>query len=143
MKFFLTWQGMALASAFFAALTAIFGKIGVTGLNADLATFLRTIVILVVVAILVTARSAWQLPTTASSSAIICLILSGIATGASWVCYYRALQLGPASSVAPAEKISVALTILLAFLFLREPITAKVVVGGLLVVAGVIVIAWR
>ena len=141
MKFLMTWQGMALCSAFFAALTAIFGKIGVTGLNSDLATFLRTIVILVVVAVLVTARSEWHLPNIVPTKSIIFLVLSGVATGASWVCYYRALQLGPASSVAPAEKISVALTMLLAFVVLGEVMTWKSVIGGALVVAGVVVIA--
>jgi transporter family protein len=143
MRLFATWQGMALCSAFFAALTAIFGKVGVSGLNSDLATFIRTLVIVPVVALLVTARGEWQMPASASGKAITCLVLSAIATGFSWVCYYRALQLGPASSVAPVEKLSVALTMVLAFAVLGEPVTAKALLGGALVVAGVIVISLR
>lgn len=143
MRWLATWQGMAICSAFFAALTAIFGKVAVNGLNADLATFLRTIVILIVLAILVTARSAWQLPQQAATWPIVCLVISGIATGLSWLCYYRALQLGPASQVAPVEKLSVALTMILAVLFLGEPLSLRLAIGGCLVVAGVLVIAWR
>lgn len=139
------WRFFALASAFFAALTAIFGKIGVTTgtdpINSNLATFLRTIVILAVSALLVSVRQEWKWPADTSRRAIVFLILSGLATGASWLCYYRALQLGPASKVAPLDKLSVALVIVLAIVFLGEELSLKTAIGGLLVVAGSVVLA--
>ncbi len=98
------WRAFAIASAFFAALTAIFGKIGVSEINSDLATFLRTIVILVVTALLIWARNEWQRPDSLSPKGVVFLILSGVATGLSWLCYYRALQTGPASRVAPPRQ---------------------------------------
>ncbi len=137
----LNWRLFALGSAFFAALTAIFGKVGVSELNSNLASFFRTIVILAVTAAIVTLRGEWQRPESISHKAILFLILSGIATGASWLCYYRALQMAPASRVAPIDKLSVALVIVLAALFLGEKLTLQTVLGGLLVVAGAIVLA--
>src|ERR1700731_4277952 len=95
------WRVFALGSAFFAALTAIFGKVGVSEINSDLATFLRTLVILVLAALIIFARHEWQRPDTLSAKGVIFLVLSGIATGLSWLCYYRALQTGAASRFAP------------------------------------------
>lgn len=135
------WQLFALASAFFAALTAIFGKIGVSEMNSNLATFIRTVVILAVTAGIVSLRGEWQKPETLSTRSVLFLVLSGIATGLSWLCYYRALQLGPASKVAPIDKLSVVMVMILAFVILREPAGFKVVLGGLLIAAGSLLIA--
>jgi transporter family protein len=136
-----SWQLFALGSAFFAALTAILGKIGVSEINSNLATLIRTVVILAVTALLVTAREEWEPFNKLSGKGVLFLCLSGIATGLSWLCYYRALQSGPASMVAPIDKLSVALVIVLGVLVLGEPLSWKVVVGGTLVVTGVIVLA--
>jgi bacterial/archaeal transporter family protein len=137
----LDWRALALASAFFAALTAIFGKVGVSEMNSDLATFLRTLVILLVTALLIWSRDEWQRPGNLSLKGISFLILSGIATGLSWLCYYRALQMGPASRVAPIDKLSVVLVVLFAMLFLGERLTWKVGLGGVLITAGAILMA--
>jgi transporter family protein len=141
MKVPVSWQAYAFASAVFAAATAIFGKIGVSRLNADLATFLRTIVILVVTALIISMRREWQRPETMPWPAVTALVLSGIATGLSWLCYYRALQLGRASQVAPIDKLSVVLVLLFAWLALGEPLTWKVLTGTACITAGVIIIA--
>ena len=130
------WVWFALGSALFAALTAIFGKLGVVGLNSNLATFIRTIVILGVIAAILTLRGEWRSTEQVSLRSWCFLILSGVATGLSWLCYYRALQLGPVSRVAPLDKLSVALTIVLSVLVLGETLTWPVAVGGLLIVAG-------
>ena len=135
------WQTFALGSAFFAALTAIFGKVGVSEINSNLATFIRTIVILIVTALLISGRHEWQKPDTISAKSITFLILSGVATGFSWLCYYRALQLGPASRVAPVDKLSVLLVIVFGLLFLGERLTWKVGIGGLLVAIGAALMA--
>ena len=109
-------------------------------MNSNLATFLRTIVILGVTAAIVTLRGEWQRPAALSASGVTFLVLSAIATGLSWLCYYRALQLGPVSMVAPVDKLSVALAILLGLLFLGETLTWQVAVGGTLIVIGSLVI---
>ena len=137
----LDWRAFALASAFFAALTAIFGKVGVSEMNSDLATFLRTLVILLVTALLIWSRDEWQRPGNLSLKGVSFLILSGIATGLSWLCYYRALQMGPASRVAPIDKLSVVLVVLFAMLFLGERLTWKVGLGSVLISAGAILMA--
>jgi bacterial/archaeal transporter family protein len=137
----LDWRAFALASAFFAALTAIFGKVGVSDMNSDLATFLRTLVILLVTALLIWSRDEWQRPGNLSLKGVSFLILSGIATGLSWLCYYRALQMGPASRVAPIDKLSVVLVVLFAMLFLGERLTWKVGLGSVLITAGAILMA--
>jgi transporter family protein len=137
----LDWRAFALASAFFAALTAIFGKVGVSEMNSDLATFLRTLVILLVTALLIWSRDEWQRPGNLSLKGVSFLILSGIATGLSWLCYYRALQMGPASRVAPIDKLSVVLVVLFAMLFLGERLTWKVGLGSVLITAGAILMA--
>lgn len=134
------WLIYALASAFFASLTAIFGKIGVSHINSNLATFIRTIIILLVSALIITARSEWHKISFKSNWDLIFLILSGIATGFSWLCYYRALQLGPASKVAPIDKLSVAITIFLSFLVLNEQISWSSILGGALIIAGSLII---
>jgi bacterial/archaeal transporter family protein len=135
------WRFFALASAFFAALTAIFAKVGVSDINSDLATFYRTIVILAVSALLVSARHEWQTPATLSYKGLSYLLLSGIATGLSWLCYFRALQMAPASRVAPIDKFSVVLVVLFAVLILGEHLTWKVGIGSLLIAGGVILTA--
>lgn len=134
------WIYYALASAFFAALTAIFGKLGVANLNSDLATFIRTIVILLMCALIVSMRDEWQYPSAIGGKNWLFLILSGIATGASWLCYYRALQLGPVSKVAPVDKLSVAIAIVLAVVVLGEKLTWTAALGAALIVAGSIVL---
>ncbi|WNL45901.1 EamA family transporter [Dyella sp. BiH032] len=136
-----SWLLFALGSAFFAALTALFGKIGVAGINSNLATFIRTIVILLVTAGILSLRGEWARPANLSSQAWLFLVLSGIATGLSWLCYYRALQLGPLSKVAPIDKLSVAMVILLGIAVLGERPAWPTLVGGALILAGAIVIA--
>jgi bacterial/archaeal transporter family protein len=137
----LDWKVFALLSAFFAALTAIFGKLGVADINSNLATFLRTMVILAVSALLVSARGEWQNPARLSAKGCLFLILSGLATGFSWLCYYRALQTGPASRVAPIDKLSVVIVVIFATTILGERLTWKVGLGAALVSAGAILIA--
>jgi len=141
MKLLQGWQAFAFGSALFAALTAIFGKLGVAEINSNLATFIRTIVILAVTALIVSVRGEWQSPKSVSLYSATFLVLSGIATGLSWLCYYRALQLGPVSLVAPVDKLSVALAVIMGVLFLGEPLTWQVAIGGLLIVAGSLTIA--
>lgn len=135
------WRVLALGSAFFAALTAIFGKVGVSEMNSDLATFFRTLVILLITALLISARHEWQQPDHLSIKGIVFLILSGVATGLSWLCYYRALQLGPASRVAPIDKLSVVFVVLIAISFLGERLTWKVGLGAALVALGAALMA--
>ncbi len=135
------WRMFALGSAFFAALTAIFGRAGVAEMNSDLATFLRTLVVLAITAVLIGARHEWQRPEGLSAKGVLFLVLSGAATGLSWLCYYRALQLGPASRVAPIDKLSVVFVILFAVAFLGERLTWKVGVGGVLITAGAVLMA--
>jgi bacterial/archaeal transporter family protein len=135
------WRVFALGSAFFAALTAIFGKVGVSEINSDLATFYRTLVILGVSALLVSVRQEWQAPGTLSLKGLLLLVLSGIATGLSWLCYFRALQMAPASRVAPLDKFSVVLVVIFAVLLLGERLTWKVGIGSMLIAGGVILTA--
>jgi len=133
-----TWQFFAFGSAFFAALTTIFGKVGVMEINSNLATFFRTIVVLAMSAVLITTRSEWIKPENLSIKSIIFLTLSGIATGCSWLCYYRALQLGPASKVAPVDKLSVVFVIIISLLFLNETLTWKIFLGTIFIGTGAI-----
>ena len=135
------WVLFALASASFAALTAIFGKLGVNEINSNLATLIRTVVILVMVAGIVAFRNEWQALDKVSPFGLSMLILSAIATGLSWLCYYRALQLGPASHVAPLDKLSVLFVIILSVLFLGESLTWKTLFGGLLIGLGAVLLA--
>lgn len=130
------WRFYAIGSAVFAALTAILGKIGVASINSNLATFIRTIVILLFTAAILSFRGEWGTHVGVSRRSLLFLVLSGVATGASWLCYYRALQLGPASKVAPVDKLSVAIAIVLAIVILHEPAEWKTLLGGGLIVAG-------
>ena len=142
MKIFLaSWQFWALLSAGFAALTAIFGKIGVEHIDSNFATLIRTCVILVVaVSIVAALRSAQPLSSVAPRTWLF-LILSGVATGASWLCYYRALQLGPAARVAPIDKLSVVLVAVLGAVLLGETLSLKGWLGVALIAAGAMLIA--
>lgn len=135
------WLVYALGSAIFAALTALLGKMGVENVSSNLATFIRTIVILFVSAAMVSMNSEWQRVDKLPSRTIIFLVLSGIATGFSWLCYYRALQLGHVAQVASVDKLSVAFAIILAAIFLGESLTWQTAIGALLIVSGSIVIA--
>ena len=141
MKAIPAWLLFSLGSAFFAGLTAILGKLGVAGLNSNLATLIRTIVILIVTAALVSVRKEWAWPENAALKPIVFLVFSGVATGLSWLCYYRALQLANASMVAPIDKLSVAFAILLGVTVLGEPLTWQLALGGALIIAGALVIA--
>jgi transporter family protein len=133
------WELYALGSAFFAGLTAILGKLGVVGINSNLATFIRTLVIIAVTAAILSLRGEWRRPESIPANTWLFLTLSGIATGLSWLCYYRALQLGPVTKVAPIDKLSVAFAILLGVLFLGEHLTWQLAVGGSLIVLGSLV----
>jgi transporter family protein len=137
----LGWQLFALGSAFFAGLTAILAKIGVEDINSNLATLIRTVVILAMTTLIVTWNRQWEPIEKLSGKSVLFLCLSGLATGLSWLCYYRALQTGPASLVAPIDKLSVAFVMVLAFVFLHEPVTWQALLGGGLVVAGALVLA--
>jgi transporter family protein len=137
----MNWFTWALLSAFFAGLTAVLAKVGVQDINSNLATAIRTVVILVF-AWAVALLSKTQSFSTISRRTWIFLILSGIATGLSWLCYFRALQLGQASRVAPVDKLSVLVAIALAAIFLREQVTWHHWVGGLLICAGAVVLAY-
>jgi transporter family protein len=137
----LPWQVWALLAAAFAALTAIFGKVGVEAVNSDFATLIRTAVILAITAGIVAATGAWQPLASVSGKSWIFLALSGMATGASWICYYRALKLGPAAQVAPIDKLSIVLVAVFAVLFLGERLTARNWLGVALVAAGALLVA--
>jgi transporter family protein len=144
MKIFLaSWQFWALLSAGFAALTAIFGKIGVENIDSNFATLIRTCVILMVaVLFVVTLRSAQPLSSIAPRTWLF-LVLSGLATGASWLCYYRALQLGPAARVAPVDKLSVVLVALLGVALLGENLAPKSWLGIALIAGGAMLVAFE
>ena len=126
----------ALLSALFASLTAIFAKLGITNVNSNLATAIRTIIILVVAWGIVLVRGEAKGLATLSRQNIIFLVVSGIATGLSWIFYFKALQIGKVSQVAPVDKLSVALTVILSVLFLGEALTIKTAIGALLIIAG-------
>ena len=134
------WWIYALLSALFAALTAIFAKIGIKGVNTDLATAIRTIVILIIAWGIAFFRGGVATIHTLTRQNIIFLCLSGIATGLSWIFYFKALQLGEVSQVAPVDKLSVALAIILSVVFLGEALTPKMVIGALLIIAGTFVL---
>lgn len=133
------WKYYALLSAFFASLTAIFAKIGVKHINSDLATAIRTVVILLITWGIVLCGNHQAEVKGITSHTWLFLILSGVATGLSWLFYFKALQLGNVSRVAPIDKLSVVITICLSFLFLNEKFSMRVVVGALLITAGSIV----
>ena len=137
------WLHWALLSAVFAALTAIFAKIGIQGVDSDLATLFRTAVILVVLGGFVAVAGKWSDPRQLPGRSWVFLVLSGLATGASWVCYFRALQAGPASQVAPVDKLSLLLVAVFAFAFLGERPSAREWVGIAMVGAGVLVLSLK
>ena len=137
----LPWQAWAILSAIFAALTAIFAKVGVENVNSDLATFIRTIVVVCVLGLIVYATRQFQDPTEISGRTYLFLLLSGLGTGASWLCYFRALKLGNAAQVAPIDKLSVVLVALFGVTFLGETLTALNWLGVAFVAAGAILVA--
>ena len=134
------WWIYALFSAFFAALTAIFAKVGIKGVDTDLATAIRTVVILILAWGIAFFRGGATTIHTLTKQNIIFLCLSGVATGLSWICYFKALQLGKVSQVAPVDKLSVAIAIILAFVFLGEPLTIKTIIGAALIIGGSLVL---
>lgn len=133
------WWIYALLSALFASLTAIFAKIGISNVNANLATAIRTIIILLVAWGIVLVKGEAKGIGTLSKHNLIFLVISGIATGLSWIFYFKALQMGKVSQVAPVDKLSVALTIILSVVFLGEALTIKTAIGALLIIAGTVV----
>ena len=135
------WLLFALGSAIFGGATAVLAKVGVEGMDSNLATFYRTVVVLAFIGLVVTARGDWSQLASTSTRAWVFLALSGLATAMSWLCYYRALQLAPASRVAPVDKLSVVVAIGLGVLLLGEPISGKFLVGAGLIVGGVLMIA--
>ncbi len=133
------WFIFALLSAIFAALTSILAKIGIDGVNSNLATAIRTMVVVVMAWGMVFLTNTQGGISEISRKSWIFLILSGLATGASWLCYYRALQIGDASKVVPIDKLSVVITLLLAFIFLHEEFTTKSLIGCVLIGAGTLI----
>jgi transporter family protein len=136
----MNWKLFAFGSALFAGLTAILAKIGVEKIPSNLATFIRTVVIILFLGALISWRKEWESPWQLPTRSLIFLVLSGLATGFSWICYYRALQLGPASLVAPIDKLSLLVAILLAVLFLHERLSMVQWAGALFMVAGVLMV---
>ena len=136
------WIVFALLSAVFAALTSIFAKIGIDGVNSNLATAVRTVVVVVMSWLIVFISNNQSGLAQISKKSWVFLILSGIATGASWLCYYRALQLGKATEVAAVDKLSIVFTLILAFIFLQDTFTVKSLIGCGLIVTGTILMVW-
>lgn len=133
------WMFFAILSAVFAALTSILAKVGIDGVNSNLATAIRTIVVVAMAWVMVFLTNSQNGITEISRKSWMFLILSGLATGASWLCYYRALQLGEASKVVPIDKLSTVLTLVLAFVFLHEKFTFKSLVGCILITLGTLI----
>jgi len=133
------WLVFALLSAVFAALTSILAKVGIEGVNSNLATAIRTIVVLGMAWLMVFITNTQNGISQISRKSWLFLILSGLATGASWLCYYRALQIGEASKVVPVDKLSVVITLVFAFIFLHEQFTVKSAVGAVLITAGTLI----
>jgi transporter family protein len=138
----LSWVFWALLSAGFAALTAIFAKIGIENVNSDFATFIRTMVILLVAGLIAYASGSWQQPSSVPAKTWLFLVLSGAATGASWICYFRALKLGDAGRVAPVDKLSVVVSVF-AVLFLGERLALPNWLGVILIACGAVLVAYR
>jgi len=137
------WQFWALGAAVFAALTAVFAKIGVEDVNSDFATFVRTVVILFALAGLLLATGQWQSLGGVSRRTYLFLVLSGLATGASWLCYFRALKMGDVARVAPIDKLSVVLVALFGAVFLGEKLAAVNWLGVAMIAAGAVLVAYR
>ncbi len=140
---FSSWQAWALLSAAFAALTAIFAKIGIENVNSDFATFIRTIVILLAIGLMLLLTGNWQAPASVSGKSWLFLVLSGLATGASWLCYFRALKIGNAAQVAPVDKLSVVLVAMFAVLFLGERLSPTHWLGVGMVGCGAVLLALK
>jgi transporter family protein len=138
-----SWQAWAVLSAVFAALTAIFAKVGVEDINSDLATFIRTVVVLISFAMILFATGQFTNPGPISQRSWIFLVLSGLGTGASWLCYFRALKLGPATLVAPIDKLSVVLVALFGVVFLGERPSLNGWLGIALITTGAVLIAFK
>jgi bacterial/archaeal transporter family protein len=137
------WQIWAVLSAAFAALTAIFAKLGVAAIDSDLATFVRTLVVAAALALILTAFGKWQSPAAIAPRTWLFLVLSGLGTGASWLCYFRALQLGDAARVAPIDKLSVVFVALVATLFLGERLSLPNWLGVGLIAVGAVLVAMK
>ncbi len=138
-----SWWIFALFSAFFAALTAIFAKVGVESVDSNLATAIRTVIILIIAWGIVWAGGQWHDLSAISQKTLLFLVLSGVATGLSWLCYFKALQMAPASWVAPVDKLGLALVLILSVVFLGEALTVKTVVGTLLMLTGTLVLIYQ
>ncbi|MCX5577070.1 EamA family transporter [Kaistia terrae] len=138
-----SWLFWALLSAVFAALTAIFAKVGISNVNSDFATFIRTIVIILTIAFILTLTGQWQPFGSVSPRSYVFLVLSGLATGASWLCYFRALKLGEAARVAPIDKLSVVLVAVFGVAFLGENLSVKNWLGVGLIASGAVLVAMR
>lgn len=138
----LSWQLWALLSAAFTALTAIFAKIGIENVNSDFATFVRTIVILCALGLILVSTGQWQPLGSVSGRSYAFLVLSGLATGGSWLCYFRALKLGEAARVAPIDKLSVVLVALFGVAFLGERLSGPSWIGIALIAGGAVLVAW-
>jgi len=138
-----SWLFWALLSAMFAALTAIFAKVGIEGLNSDFATFIRTIVIVITLGGILVVTDELQSLRTVSSRSLVFLVLSGLATGASWICYFRALKIGNASQVAPIDKLSVVLVAVFGAVFLSEKLSLGNWVGVCLIAIGALLVAMK
>lgn len=138
-----TWPFWAVLSAAFAALTAIFAKVGVENVNSDLATFVRTLVVIVVLGAILVGTGQFVSPAAISGKTYLFLLLSGLATGASWICYFRALKIGDAARVAPVDKLSVVLVAIFGAIFLGEKLTGLNWLGVVMITAGVVLAAYR
>ena len=134
------WWIYALLSAFFAALTAVFAKVGIKGVDSDLATAIRTVVIVVIAWMIALVKGSTSTLPALSKQNYFFLILSGVATGLSWIFYFKALQIGKVSQVAPVDKLSVAIAIIIAVIFLHEPLTWKNTLGAMLIIGGTVVL---
>lgn len=138
-----SWQLWALISAAFAALTAIFAKVGIENVNSDFATFIRTVVVLCALGAILVGTGQWQPLGSISGRTYVFLILSGLATGGSWICYFRALKLGEASRVAPVDKLSVVLVALFGVAFLGERLSLPNWLGVVFIATGAVLVAYR
>ncbi|CAN5373743.1 EamA family transporter [soil metagenome] len=138
-----SWQFWAIGSAIFAALTAIFAKIGVAGINPDFATFIRTLIVIAVLALIVSVTAQWQAPSAITSRTWIFLALSGLGTGASWLCYFRALKIGDAARVAPLDKMSILLVAVFGVAFLGERLSLLNWLGVAMCAGGIALLALR
>jgi transporter family protein len=139
----LSWQLWAILAAAFAALTAIFAKVGVAGVNADFATFIRTVVIVVALCVMLLSTGQWQSLGAISGRSYVFLVLSGLATGGSWLCYFRALQLGDAARVAPIDKLSVVMVAVFGVVFLGETLSLPNWLGIAMIGGGAVLVAYQ